>query len=232
MNKMHNLQKWLHLPHSTVWLCAFNSCITQLLLLLLVFSILIFNISLMFLYSKRDSGRRFTYIFFFKLQVFVILCVCYSTTLLSWGVFRVQHTPLAAWLRSRPTRIETCVLLTDCCCPGHWPQTCPVPEFCPPFLLCLCCCCPCIKCFSLFWSGHTGVHGDCPVVRRRTACVTAARLKYRTAWARCGPKPAGLSWHPVEEMRADWDAARLSGLPSAGAALDVSEGGPRWCSHW
>lgn len=110
--------------------------------------------------------------------------------------------------------------------------TCPVPEFCPPFLLCMCCCCPCIECFPLFWSGHTGVHGDCPVVRRRTARVTAARLKYRTAWARRGPKPAGLSWHPVEEMRADWDAARLSGPPAAGAALDASEGGPRWCSHW
>lgn len=99
MNKMHNLQKWLPLPHSTVWPCAFNSCIAQLLLLL-VFSILIFNVSLKFLYSKTASGRRFTNFFFFKLQVFVILCVCYSTMLLSWGVVRVKHTPLAAWLRS------------------------------------------------------------------------------------------------------------------------------------
>lgn len=109
MNKMHNLQKWLHLPHSTVWLCAFNSCIAQLLLSLLVFSILILNISLTFLYSKTASGRRFTNIFslnyrFSSYYVFVILpCYCHEVSsesntlhwLLGWDL-----VPHAMWRAS------------------------------------------------------------------------------------------------------------------------------------
>lgn len=172
--------------------------------------------SVLFFYTVLQFfllGRRFHAS---KLQVFNVVWVCWSTIILALGLktppFKVQRTcclchgwELIPHILRRDKFVKTlhCGRL-EVIDPCWWRPTAGsscLRTSCPPSLFCLCwrsflvyqvhSTAPvwtqrCLECLSVRWR--------CPVVRRWTACVITARLKYKTAWACCGLRLAGLSW--------------------------------------
>lgn len=65
---------------------------------------------------------------------------------------------------------------------------------------------------AFHWSGSeaevpwvfVSVRWCCPLVRRWTVCVKAARIRYRIVWVCCGLKKAGLSLGLEEWRMLDW----------------------------
>lgn len=166
---MHNLQKWQLSARPLTQYCQ-TVCIQLIyhrVTTVLVFSILIFNC----LYSITVLGRRFHNAKLFKLQVFIVLCVCYSTIILSWGVKTAESNTvrslLVSGLRAYSAHFETRVILADCSCPlplgGGWQQACPPPRYPPPSLFCMCWR-SFIKCIPLLWCGHIGVFSVCEIM--------------------------------------------------------------------
>lgn len=95
--------------------------------------------SVLFFYTVLQFllGRRFHHTNSSKLQLFIVLCVCYSTIILSWGLktppleSNTVRPLLVSWLRAYSTRFETSNVKTwrfgrlELLPPSTWQQDCP-----------------------------------------------------------------------------------------------------------